>query len=80
MLIEITPFETRHGERSPGPSGMLARLKLGEAHSAQTRIKMKAPLACRARLTVAQTRELFGVAEKKCDLETRFVITVDRLG
>jgi len=59
---------------------MLARLKRGEAHSAQMRMKMQTPLACRARLTVAQARELFGVAAQQFDLETRFVIAVERLG
>src|SRR6266508_4424794 len=79
MLIEITPFETHHGERSLGLIGMLASLKLCEAHTAQTRIKMNAQLACRTRLTIAQACELFGVAEEKFDLETRFVITVLKL-
>ena len=80
MLIETTPFETRHGERSLGLIGMLASLQLREAHRAQTRIKMKAQLAGRTRLTIAEACELFGIAEQKFDLETRFVIPVDRLG
>ena len=80
MLIELTPLETRHGERRLGPTGTLPSLQLGEAHSAQTRMKMKAQLACRARLTIAEARELFGIAEQKCDLEARFVIPGDRLG
>jgi hypothetical protein len=80
MLIEITPLETRHGERSLGPSGTLASLQRGEAHGAQTRMKMNAPLACRARLTIAQTCALCGVAEQQFDLEARVVLTVDRLG
>lgn len=80
MLINLTPLETRHGERSLGPIGTLASLQLGEAHGAQTRIKMKAQLACRARLTIAQTCERCGVAEQQFDLEAGFVITVDRLG
>jgi hypothetical protein len=80
MLIEITPLETHHGERSLGPSATLARRKLCEAHSAQTRIHMQSPLACRARLTIAQACELFSVTEKKCELEARFDIPVDRLG
>ena len=80
MLSNITPLETRPGERSLGPLGTLARLQRGEAHGAQTRIHMNAQLACRARLTIAQTCERFGVAAQKVDLEAGFVITGDRLG
>jgi hypothetical protein len=65
MLIEISSLETRHREGSLRPIGTLARLKLGETDSAQTYIKMKAQLAGRAGLTVAQARELCRVAEKK---------------
>jgi hypothetical protein len=79
MLLERIPLEARHGERRLEPSGTLVRLKLGEAHSAQTRIAMQAQLACRARLTIAQACELFRVAEQKCALEARLVIPVERL-
>ena len=80
VLIAITPFETRQRARRLGPVGMLASLKLREAHSAQTGMKMQSSLAGRARLTIAQARELFGIAEQNFDREPRLVITGDRLG
>ncbi len=43
-------------------------------------MKIPAQLAGRTRLTIAEAGELFGVAEQTFDLETRFVIPVDRLG
>ena len=80
MLIEPTPFATRHGERRLGLIGMRASLQLREAHRAQTRINMQAPLAGRTRLTIAEACELFGIADTDMRLETRFVIPVERLG
>lgn len=74
--MKTTPLETGHGERRASLIGYLRGLKLGEAHGAQTGIEMKAQLACRAGLTIAQACELFGVAEQKFDLKARFVITI----
>src|SRR5919108_2830143 len=74
MLITTTPLATGQRERHSALVGYLTGLQLGEAHGAQTGIAMKPQLACRAGLTIAQARELFGVAAQKFDLETRFVV------
>lgn len=79
-LIAIAPFERRHGARRLGPVGMLASRKLREAHSPQTCMQMNASLAGRARLSSAQARARFGLADKTCDRATRWVLTVERLG
>jgi hypothetical protein len=80
MLIDITPLATRHGERNLGPIRTLLSFSRCEAHGAHTRLTMKAQLLSRPRLTIAEPCELFRVAEQHFDLETCFVIPVDRVG
>jgi hypothetical protein len=58
----------------------LTGLSLGEAHGAQTRLAMQAPLAGRARLTIAQARALCGVAAETCDLDACCVRAIEGLG
>jgi hypothetical protein len=77
--METASFETRHGERRPWLSSGLTGLQLGEAHGTQTRLEMNAPLVSGPRLTIAETREWFGVAAQKFALTARCVTAVERL-
>lgn len=78
MLIEGTPFETRHGKSRRCIPVLPTSFEFGERDCAQTGIEVKVELGLGARLTIDQTGKLFGVSEQKLNWEARFVITVDR--
>jgi hypothetical protein len=79
-LIEGPPLETGHGKRLVAVAVLMTCFELGEGHGTQTGIEVKIEFGFGAGLAIAQPGELFGVAKKKLDLETRFVVAVEPVG
>ena len=79
MLVEGTPFETRHGKPCLGTAALLKRFQLAQGQSTHSGIEVKMQLGLRARLTGTQRRKLLGISEEKLDLEACFVPTIKRL-
>ena len=79
ILVEGTPFETRHRKPCLSTNDLLPSFQFAQGQSTHTGIEVKMQLRLRARLTGTQRRKLLGVSEEKLDLEARFVPTIKRL-
>ena len=79
MLVEGTPFETRHGKPCLGIAALLSCFQFAEGESTHTGVEVNMQLGLRARLTGIQGRKLLGISEKKFDLKARFVPAIKPL-
>ena len=70
MLVEGTPFETRHGKPCLGIAALLSCFQFAEGESTHTGVEVNMQLGLRARLTGIQGRKLLGISEKKFDLNS----------
>jgi len=80
MRVECPPHEASHRERGWEVPVRLDGLQLTQGDRSQARIDLKGDRIGSAGLAMSESRKLFTVSEEKFDLETGFVVPVERRG